>query len=183
MKVAEMRMLRWMCGCMGKDRIRNEVIRDKVGVASAEVKMREARLRWFGHVMRRSTDALVRRCERLARDGFKRDAPVKLTFCCRNKNIENIITIDLHGQHVKPAMRLLKLHLLFGAFVRSVRLFRVITGCGVHGVGKSKLKNSVVELLRKERIECTEENRGTLLIKLNGRMNFSFLDADDDDDD
>ncbi|PHT78185.1 hypothetical protein T459_16237 [Capsicum annuum] len=104
-------------------------------------------------------------------------------FAARNKNIENIITIDLHGQHVKPAMRLLKLHLLFGAFVRSVRLFRVITGCGVHGVGKSKLKNSVVELLRKERIECTEENRGTLLIKLNGRMNFSFLDADDDDDD
>ncbi|KAH0750681.1 hypothetical protein KY290_029913 [Solanum tuberosum] len=104
-------------------------------------------------------------------------------FAARNKNIENMITIDLHGQHVKPAMRLLKLHLLFGAFVRSVRLFRVITGCGAHGVGKSKLKNSVVELLKKERIEWTEENRGTLLIKLNGRMNFSFLDTDDDDDD
>lgn len=104
-------------------------------------------------------------------------------FAARNKNIENMITIDLHGQHVKPAMRLLKLHLLFGAFVRSVRLFRVITGCGAHGVGKSKLKNSVVELLKKERIEWSEENRGTLLIKLNGRMNFSFLDADDDDDD
>ncbi|KAG5598492.1 hypothetical protein H5410_029862 [Solanum commersonii] len=104
-------------------------------------------------------------------------------FAARNKNIENMITIDLHGQHVKPAMRLLKLHLLFGAFVRSVRLFRVITGCGAHGVGKSKLKNSVVELLKKERIEWTEENRGTLLIKLDGRMNFSFLDTDDDNDD
>lgn len=103
-------------------------------------------------------------------------------FAARNKNIENIITIDLHGQHVKPAMRLLKLHLLFGAFVRSVRLFRVITGCGGHGVGKSKLKNSVVELLKKERIGWTEENRGTLLIKLDGQMNFSFLDSDDDDD-
>lgn len=102
-------------------------------------------------------------------------------FAARNKNIENIITIDLHGQHVKPAMRLLKLHLLFGAFVRSVRLFRVITGCGAHGLGKSKLKNSVVELLKKERIEWTEENRGTLLIKLDGQMNFSFLDSDEDD--
>ena len=28
-------------------------------------KMREARLRWFGHMQRRSVDALVRRCERL----------------------------------------------------------------------------------------------------------------------
>ncbi|XP_016445756.1 SMR domain-containing protein At5g58720-like isoform X2 [Nicotiana tabacum] len=104
-------------------------------------------------------------------------------FAARNKNIENMITIDLHGQHVKPAMRLMKLHLLFGAYVRSVRLFRVITGCGMHGVGKSKLKTSVIALLKKERIEWTEENRGTLLIKLDGRMNFSFLDSDDDDDD
>ncbi|XP_019252905.1 PREDICTED: uncharacterized protein LOC109231721 [Nicotiana attenuata] len=48
-----------------KDRIRNEVIRNKVGVAPVEDKFRESRLRWFGHVKRRDTDALVRRCERL----------------------------------------------------------------------------------------------------------------------
>ncbi|KAF3669941.1 Mitochondrial outer membrane porin [Capsicum annuum] len=34
--------------------------------------MREARLRWFGHVQRRGMDAPVRRCERLALDGFRR---------------------------------------------------------------------------------------------------------------
>ncbi|KAF3625885.1 putative KOM [Capsicum annuum] len=34
--------------------------------------MREARLRWFDHVMRRGMDALVQRCERSASDGFKR---------------------------------------------------------------------------------------------------------------
>lgn len=67
-----MRMLRWMCGCTRKDKIRNEVIRNKMGVASVEAKIREARLRWFGHVMRKSTDSLVRRYERLARDGLKR---------------------------------------------------------------------------------------------------------------
>ncbi|KAF3622311.1 hypothetical protein FXO37_32397 [Capsicum annuum] len=78
MKVAEMRMLQWMCGCTRKDRIRNEVIRDKMGVTSVEAKMRETRLRWFGHVMRRSMNP-VRRCARLARDGFKqgRDRPKK----------------------------------------------------------------------------------------------------------
>lgn len=41
----------------------------------------------------------------------------------------------------------------------------------------------VVELLKKEHIEWTEENRGTLLIKLDGRMNFSFVDTDDNDED
>lgn len=103
-------------------------------------------------------------------------------FTARNKNIENMITIDLHGQHIKQAMRLLKLHLLFGACVRSVRLFRVITGCGRHGVGRSKLKNSVIGLLQKEGITWCEENSGTLIIRLDGRSNFNFLDHDSDDE-
>ncbi|XP_070053589.1 uncharacterized protein [Nicotiana tomentosiformis] len=72
MKVAEMSMLRWMCGHTRLDRIMSEVIRDKVGVAPVEANMREARLRWFGHVKRRSTDAPVRRCERLALGGERR---------------------------------------------------------------------------------------------------------------
>ncbi|XP_070046010.1 uncharacterized protein [Nicotiana tomentosiformis] len=70
MKVAEMRTLRWMCGHTRADRIRNEVIRDKVGAALIEEKMREAWLRWLDHA--RSTDAPVRRCERLAVEGLRR---------------------------------------------------------------------------------------------------------------
>ncbi|XP_070025231.1 uncharacterized protein [Nicotiana sylvestris] len=72
MKVADMRMLRWMCGNTRLDRIRNEVIRDKVGETPVEAKMREARLRWFRYVKRRSIDAPVRRCERLALGGERR---------------------------------------------------------------------------------------------------------------
>ncbi|KAG5594214.1 hypothetical protein H5410_035446 [Solanum commersonii] len=44
----EMRMLRWMCGHTRSDKIRSEVIREKVGVASWWTR-REARPRWFGH--------------------------------------------------------------------------------------------------------------------------------------
>uniref|UniRef100_A0A1S4C463 Uncharacterized protein n=1 Tax=Nicotiana tabacum TaxID=4097 RepID=A0A1S4C463_TOBAC len=57
MKVTEMRMLRCMCHHTRLNKIMNEVIRYKVGVAPMEDKMREARLRWFRHVNRRSTKA------------------------------------------------------------------------------------------------------------------------------
>ncbi|XP_070039302.1 uncharacterized protein [Nicotiana tomentosiformis] len=73
MKVAEMRMLRWMCGHTMLDKIRNEVIRDKVGVTPIEDKMREAWFRWFGHFRKMSTDVPVRRCERLTLEGLRRD--------------------------------------------------------------------------------------------------------------
>ncbi|PHU16726.1 S-formylglutathione hydrolase [Capsicum chinense] len=51
----KMRMLRSMCGFT---KVRNEDVRDKVGVTSMEDKMR-AELRWFEHVMRRFTDACL----------------------------------------------------------------------------------------------------------------------------
>jgi len=52
MSVAEMRMLRWMSGVKREDRIRNEYVRGSIGVASRVCKMRENRLRWFGHMVR-----------------------------------------------------------------------------------------------------------------------------------
>ncbi|KAG5586098.1 hypothetical protein H5410_046532 [Solanum commersonii] len=72
MHVAEMRMLRWMCGHTRSDKIRNEVVREKVGVASMVDKLREARLRWFRHVKRRGADAPMRRCEGLVIEGTQR---------------------------------------------------------------------------------------------------------------
>ncbi|XP_070018082.1 uncharacterized protein [Nicotiana sylvestris] len=67
-----MRMLRWMCGNTRMDKIKNEDIREKVSVAPIDDKMRETRLRWFGHVQRRSLDAPIRRCEQLALVGTRR---------------------------------------------------------------------------------------------------------------
>ena len=53
-------MIRWICGYMRMDKISNGVIRGLVKVAPIEDKMKETRLRWFGHV-----DAPMRRCERI----------------------------------------------------------------------------------------------------------------------
>ena len=60
---AEMRMNRWMCGYTRLDRIRNVVTKERVGVTLLEEKMTQTRLRWFGHVKRKSVSAPVRRWE------------------------------------------------------------------------------------------------------------------------
>ena len=61
--VAKMRMIRWMCGYTRLDRIRSGVTIEKVEVARIEDKMKEMRLKWFGHFKRRSENAPLRRCE------------------------------------------------------------------------------------------------------------------------
>ncbi|KAM0004716.1 putative ste24 endopeptidase [Helianthus debilis subsp. tardiflorus] len=80
MEVAEMRMLRWMCGHTRLDRIRNEVFRERLGVASISKKIKEGRLRWFGHVKRRETTAPVRVVETLTVEGRRGRGRPKLTW-------------------------------------------------------------------------------------------------------
>ncbi|KAG5621392.1 hypothetical protein H5410_006610 [Solanum commersonii] len=62
-------------GRMGilREMIKNGVIWYKVGVASMADKMREAMLRWFGHVKKRCKDEPVRRHERLGLIGVRRN--------------------------------------------------------------------------------------------------------------
>ena len=50
MEVAELKMVRWALGVTRKDKIRNEYVR---GTAKLGDKLRNARLRWYGHVKRR----------------------------------------------------------------------------------------------------------------------------------
>ncbi|XP_021990897.1 uncharacterized protein LOC110887627 [Helianthus annuus] len=72
MEVAEMRMLRWMCGHTRLDRIRNEVCRERLGVTNISDKITEDRLRWFWHVKRRQSTAPVRAVEILTVEGMRR---------------------------------------------------------------------------------------------------------------
>ena len=61
MEVAEMKMLRLAMGVTRKDKIRNEYIRGTVKVERLGMKMRERRLRWYGHVMRRDQEYVKRK--------------------------------------------------------------------------------------------------------------------------
>ena len=61
MKVAEMKMFRFAMGVTRKDKIRNEYIRSTVMVEWLGMKMRDERLRWYGHVMRRDQEYVGRK--------------------------------------------------------------------------------------------------------------------------
>ncbi|KAK3569126.1 hypothetical protein QTP86_024493 [Hemibagrus guttatus] len=61
LEVAELKMLRFSLGVTRLDRIRNEYIRGTVHVGRLGDKVREARLRWFGHVQRRESEYIGRR--------------------------------------------------------------------------------------------------------------------------
>ena len=61
MEVAEIKMLRFAMGVTGKDKIRNEYIRSTVKAERLGMKMREVRLRWHGHVMRRDQEYVKRK--------------------------------------------------------------------------------------------------------------------------
>ncbi|KAK3543056.1 hypothetical protein QTP70_010554 [Hemibagrus guttatus] len=61
LEVAELKMLMFSLGVTRLDRIRNEYIRGTAHVGHLGDKVREARLRWFGHVQRRESEYIGRR--------------------------------------------------------------------------------------------------------------------------
>ena len=69
MDVTEMRMLMSMCGKTRKDKIRNECFREHLGVRTIRDKIRETRLRWFGHAQRRPAMTPVRKSLAMKVDG------------------------------------------------------------------------------------------------------------------
>ncbi|XP_016321114.1 uncharacterized protein LOC107672441 isoform X3 [Sinocyclocheilus anshuiensis] len=69
LEVAELKMLRFSLGVTRMDRIRNEYIRGTAHVRCFGDKVREARLRWFGHVQRRESEYIGKRMLRLELPG------------------------------------------------------------------------------------------------------------------
>ena len=80
MEVAEMKMLRFAMGVTRKDKIRNEHIRNTVKVERLEMKMREDRLSWYGHVMRRDQEYVERKMMEMELPGKRRRGRPKRRF-------------------------------------------------------------------------------------------------------
>ena len=80
MEVAEMKMLRFAMGVTRKDKIKNENIRSTVKVEQLGMKMREGRLRWYGHVMRRDQEYVGRKMMEMELPGKRRRGRPKRRF-------------------------------------------------------------------------------------------------------
>ena len=112
MEVAEMKMLRWTCGVTRLDKIRNEKIRGntKVGEEISK-KVRERRMRWYGHVMR-IDEYVGKRAMGIEVQGSRRGRPKKRWADCvkddpREKELSGVrpscmeATIVPHRPHIE----------------------------------------------------------------------------------
>ena len=74
----ERRILRMICRVMLKDMVESTVIALRVGVDDLEEHLRQKRLRWFGHIVRRDEEVEIKKVLVLKIDGCrKRGRPVK----------------------------------------------------------------------------------------------------------
>ena len=80
MEVAEMKLLRFTMGVTRKDKIRNEHIRSTVKVEWLEMKLREGRLRWYGHVIRRDQEYIGRKMMEMELPGKRKKGRPKRRF-------------------------------------------------------------------------------------------------------
>ena len=80
MEVAEMKMLRFAMGVTRRDKIRNEYIRGRVKIERLGMKMREGRLRWYGHVMRKDQEYVGRKMMEMELSGKRKSERPKRRF-------------------------------------------------------------------------------------------------------
>ena len=80
MEVVEMKMLRFAMGVTRKDKIGNEYIRSTVKIEWLGMKMREGKLRWYGHVMRRDQEYVGRKMMEVELPGKRKRGRPKRRF-------------------------------------------------------------------------------------------------------
>ena len=67
-----------ICRVMSKDMVESMVIASRVGVDNLEEHLRQKRLRWFGHIVRRDEEVEIKKVLELKIEGRgKRGRPVK----------------------------------------------------------------------------------------------------------
>ena len=78
--VAEMKMIRWSMGKTRKDRIRNDSLRNAMGIRAVSEKVQGNRLRWYGHVQRRDSDYCGKLAEQITIPGKRRRGRPLMTW-------------------------------------------------------------------------------------------------------
>lgn len=95
--VAETRMLRWSLGHTLLDHMPNTETRKRAGVAPIADKMRERRLRWFGHVYRADDDAV-------AKSGMQTEAPGRRPAGRPKLRYQDTLNRDMEATSLRPSL-------------------------------------------------------------------------------
>ena len=91
MDVSEMRMLRWQCGVTRKDKVKNKHIRGTLKIAPISSKVKENRLRWYGHMKRREAEHPIRRVMNMEIPGRRRPGRPKLRWIdCVRRDMDRL---------------------------------------------------------------------------------------------
>ena len=91
MEVAELKMVRWTLRVTRKDKIRNEYVRGTAKIAKLGNKLREARLRWYGHVKRREEGYVGKRMMEMVVPGRrKRGRPRRKWMHLAKEDMERV---------------------------------------------------------------------------------------------
>ena len=86
LEVADMRMLRWMCGVTKLDKIRNETIRGTTKLGEITKKVQERRLEWCGNVMRSEEHYVGRRAMEMKLQGRRKRRRPKIRWLDKVKD-------------------------------------------------------------------------------------------------
>ncbi|KAK3534004.1 hypothetical protein QTP86_000518 [Hemibagrus guttatus] len=105
LEVAELKMLRFSLGVTRLDRIRNEYIRGTAHVGRLGDKVREARLRWFGHVQRRESEYIGRRMLDMELPGRRQRGRPKRRPTTRRKEHKGPVQCVLGSSHGRGPRR------------------------------------------------------------------------------
>ena len=91
MEVAELKIMRWAIGVTRKDKIRNEYVRETAKIANLGDKLRNARLRRYGHVKRREEYYVGKRMMKMAVPGrSKKGRPRRRWMDLVREDIERV---------------------------------------------------------------------------------------------
>ena len=72
LRATERRMLRMICGVTLKDIVESAVIASRVEVDDLEEHLRQKRLRWFGHIVRRYEEVEIKKVFELKIEGWRK---------------------------------------------------------------------------------------------------------------
>ena len=95
--VAEMKMIRWSMGKTRKDKVRNDNLRNAMGIRAVSEKVQGNRLRWYGHVQRRDHDYCGKVAEQINIEGKRRRGRPLMTWHSK-------LTHDLKEHDLLPDM-------------------------------------------------------------------------------